>query len=306
MKTYFGEAKDFVTKKKKNAIPVAIVLALGLTFFVLGGKKADVSNVDMVKYVDLDRSVRATGQVVSNTDLDLSFHKESVVKSVRVKVGDAVVAQQILATLDQGQALSVLTQARGALLKARASYTKTLEGASNEEVALAEVVLKNAQNDLFNTRNNQKTIVANAYQALLNSTIAAFPIYQNSQTAPTITGTYVLGKEGDIKISTYQAGSGAQFNATGLVNSGGSANTTSPQPIGESGLYVQFSAASPQGDWIISIPNKKASNYLTNYNAYNSAQETEKSVVGSAESLVASKQAELNFCLLYTSDAADE
>lgn len=292
-KINFQKIKTFLLKNKKIVIPAVIALAV-VTFFIFRGSESDVASVETVKLVDLKKSVRATGQIVSETDLDLSFNKSGVVKSVKVKVGDKVYPGMVLATLDQGQAFATLSEAKGKLLGAQAKYNKTVEGYSNEEIALAEVVLKNAQVDLINKKNNQAIVVANAYKTLLNSSVAAFSTSTwESYSAPTITGTYVLGKEGDIKISTYQGGSW-YFNSSGLVNASGVASSTTPQAIGESGLYIQFASTVSQGEWIISIPNKKATTYLTNYNSYKSAIEDQNIIVSTAQSLVDQKQAELN------------
>jgi HlyD family secretion protein len=291
-KINFTEVKAFLKKRKKIVIPAAILLLIVL-FFALRPPKSNVASIETVKYTDLTKSVRATGQVISNTDLDLSFNKTSVVKSVRVNVGDVVRAGQILATLDQGQALAAVTEARGALLGAQAKYNKTVEGASGEDLALAQVALKNAQTDLENTKNNQATIVANAYRTLLNSSITAFALSSSdSQPTPSISGTYILDKEGEIKISVSQSGT---FNTSGLFNYVVTISTTTPQPIGDSGLYIQFpSSFNYQGEWVVPIPNKKASNYLTNYNAYKNALENQTSNVATAQALVDQKQAELN------------
>ncbi len=291
----FQKIKAFLLRKKKIIIPAIIAVGV-ISFFIFRPAKSNVASIERVEYADLTKSVRATGQVISNTDLDLSFNKASVVKSVKANVGDVVKSGDILATLDQGQALASLTQARGTLLGAQAKYDKTLAGASNEDIALAEVSLKNAQTDLENTKNNQATIVGNAYQALLNSTVAAFSVSSSdNQMAPTVSGTYTLGKEGEIRISVPQAGSGSYFNVSGLINYGGIFSNTTPQPIGNSGLYILFPANfSSQNDWIITIPNKKATSYLTNYNAYQNALQNQTSAAGSAQSLVDQKQAELN------------
>jgi len=293
-KLNFHQIKSLLWKKKKIVIPVVLVVIV-LSFVFFRSPKSNVINIDSVKYVDLAKSVRATGQVISNTDLDLSFNKAGFVKSIKVNVGDVVKAGQILATLDQGQAYAKLTEARGALLGAQAKYNKTLEGASNEEMAIAKVALDNAKIDLQNTKSNQDTIVSNAYQALLNSSVAAFSVSTySSESAPTITGTYILGKEGEIKISTYQGGNNSLFDTSGLVSVSGIASSTTPQPIGETGLYIQFATTSSQQKWVVSIPNTKASNYLTNYNAYQNALQTRTSAVSSAQSTVDEKQAEYN------------
>ena len=45
-------------------------------------------------------------------------------------------------------------------------------------------------------------------------------------------------------------------------------------------------------NWVIEIPNKKAPNYLTNLNAYQSALNTKDSAISSAEAFVSQRQAE--------------
>ncbi len=285
----------FLLINKKTVIFLFIILG-GISFFIFRSPESNVVNIDSVKYVDLSKSVRATGQVISNIDLDLSFNKASVVKSIKVNVGDVVKVGQILANLDQGQVFAKLTEARAGLLGAQAKYNKTLEGASGEEVALAKVALDNAKIDLENTKNNQETIVQSAYQAVLNSYIAALSTSaSDTQSAPTISGTYALGKEGEIRVSVAQGGSNGYFSAFGLLIYLGTVSNTNPQPIGNSGLYILFpSNFSSQNEWVISIPNKKATNYLTNYNAYQNALQAKTSAIGVAQSTLNQKQAEYN------------
>lgn len=290
IKPDFTKIKAFLVEKKL-LIPAGIIAVIVILIALKSGSSSDV-HTDTVRYEDLSQIVRATGQVISDTDLDLSFNAASTVSSVRVKVGDKVSKGQILATLNQGQVLASLTQARAALIGAQAKYDKILQGASNEEIALAEVALQNAKIDLENTKNNQENLVINARQALLNSSIQTSP---SSSISPTITGTYTGTTEGTIRITKYQTNGGSYFSASGLVTASGLASTTAPQPISTSGLYIQFSSTpTTEQEWTIEIPNTQASDYLTNYNAYQSAIQTKTSAVSSAQSLVDQRQAELN------------
>lgn len=287
-----------IIKKKRTwvILSVVVILILYFTFRTTDNSKNTVS--DIVKYVDLKQTVLATGQVTSNTDLDLSFSKSGVVKSVKVKVGDTVKQGQVLATLEQGSELASLTSARGALAAANARLKRTMEGASNEEIALANLSLANAKRDFDNTKISQDTLIQNSYSTLLNSTPEAVPTSGASDSiSPTISGNYALDKEGDIIINTYSTGGGSSFSVSGLVSGNGTVTTTTPQPLGNSGLYIKFPSTtnlnSNGSGWTISIPNKKASNYLTNLNAYESALKTQQSVMSSAQSLVDQRQAEL-------------
>ena len=284
-----------VLKKKRILIPLIIVLALGIFLFLRSNNNAKNTVTDFVKYTDLKQTVLATGQVVSNTDLNLSFNTNGVVKSIKVKVGDSVKAGQVLATLDQASVLASLTSARGTLAAANARYKHTLEGATSEEITLSQIALSSAKSDYENVKTQQETLVKNAYDNLLNSSPEAVPSDGTSNyIAPVISGNYNLGKEGIIKIHFYYSTGGISFNATGLTEGSSSSNSIITQPIGTSGLYLQ----SPSNnisvpDWIIEIPNKKAPNYLTNYNAYQSALKNQSSALSSAQSLIDQRQAEL-------------
>ncbi|MFA6355149.1 MAG: efflux RND transporter periplasmic adaptor subunit, partial [Candidatus Paceibacterota bacterium] len=261
IKTFF-----YTHIRRKRTWVLIVLVILAASYFIFKTPSSAINTVtDIAKLSDLKETVLATGQVVSNTDLNLSFKASGVAKSLNVKVGDKVKAGQVLATLDGGSEFSALTSARGALAGARARLKRTLEGFSNEEIALAEITL--AQ-----TKLTQETLVNNAYQNLLNSTLEAnkYPTEVNYE-SPTLSGNYSLGKEGRILISVGLNGS--SFKTTGLITVDGDVSRTTPQPIGNSGLFIEF----PTGvtlnytEWSIDIPNKNASNYLTNYNAYQSA-----------------------------------
>ena len=292
-------AKDLfinkVLKKKRILIPLILVLGLVIFFFFRNNNNAKNTVTDFVKYSDLKQTVLATGQVVSSTDLNLSFNSSGIVKSIKVKVGDKVKEGQVIATLDQASQMASLTSARGALAAANARYKRTLEGATSEEITLSEIALSNAKRDLENVKIAQQTLVNNAYDNLLNSYPEAVPENGTSDyTAPVISGNYNLGKEGIIKIKFYYSNSGTGFNVTGLTEGTGSGNFIISQPIGNSGLYLKFPSNSINvTDWVIEIPNKKASNYLTNYNAYQTALKTQASAISSAQSLVDQRTAEL-------------
>lgn len=279
---------NFIKKysKKKRAWGILIIVIIFLVYILKPASTGINIVLDTARYVDLKQTVLATGQVTSNTDLDLSFNSSGTVKSLKVKVGDTVKKGDILATIDQGSVFASLTQARGALLAAQARYKKVTEGS---EVALAQVVLDQ-------TKITEETLVKNAYQNLLNSTPEAVPENGTSDyAAPTISGTYSLGKEGNINIETYYTGANTSaFKLSGLVFGSGLVTTTIPQPIGNSGLYIKFASATDPNisKWVVSIPNKKASNYLTNYNAYQQALTHAQSSIDQKSADLALKKAQ--------------
>jgi RND family efflux transporter MFP subunit len=269
--------------------------------YKIWGPKDNSANIttDIAKIGNLKETILATGQVTSTTDLNLSFTSGGVVKSLKVKVGDKVKSGAILASLDQSNELAALTSARGAVAAAEARYKKILDGASSEEVSLARIALQNAELDYQRVKSQQEVLVANAYKNLLNSTPEALPSGGGiDYTAPTISGNYTKGVEGKIIINVFYSGNGASFNVSGVAGGSGTVTATTPQPLGDSGLFIKFPNTNMSiTQWEINIPNKKASDYVTNYNAYQSALQTQSSALGSAQSLVDQRNAELSLKL---------
>jgi multidrug efflux pump subunit AcrA (membrane-fusion protein) len=170
----------YVWQKKRIRYSVLVVLAVVLYVVFRGGSSTAGVVTDTVKRQDLIRTVLATGQVSSTTDLNLSFTTSGVVSRVAVITGQKVKKGEVLATLDQKSAYANYTSARGALLAAKANLQKTIEGVSNEEIAVAQVALDNAKKDLEVTIAQQDTLVRNAHRALLNSGLA--PVFVSGNT----------------------------------------------------------------------------------------------------------------------------
>jgi len=294
MQSKLEKIKSFVSRKQVY-IPAIIILAIVAISIFRNGENVTITKVES-NYGDLIQTVKATGQVTSVTDLNLSFKKSGVVRTVPAVVGTKVKQGQILASLSSGSESADLSRARATVALAEAKLKKIIEGATSEEVTLARVSLENAKSDLINASNIQDTLVRNAYSNLLNSNIEAVSENTNdNKIPPTVSGTYKLGREGVINLNVYNTGSGVLFSMSGLVSGTGTVSTTNPQKIGESGLYILFPSSNDMAgsSWIINIPNKKAANYLANQNAYDSALKTKDSVLSSAQSLVNQREAEL-------------
>jgi RND family efflux transporter MFP subunit len=142
-----------------------------------------------------------------------------------------------------------------------------------------------SKDNVANVTSQQNLLVKNAYANLLNSTPEAVPS-DNTENylAPIISGNYTLGQEGTIYLHFYNSSGGISFTASGLTTGTGMSNSITSQPIGNSGLYLKAASASlDTPDWVIEIPNKKATNYLTNYNAYQLALETRDKAIADAQ-----------------------
>lgn len=160
-------------KIKRNiwiiAILIVIVVIAGYFIFFRKNNTNSIQTGFAVKQ-NLEETVLSTGQVVSATDLNLSFLASGVVKKVSVKEGDKVYRGQVLAMLDQSSSLAVLISARGSLDQAQASYEKLINGASagdiqalRDAVTSAQTNLNNTYNTSLNTLNAGHTAIYNAY-----------------------------------------------------------------------------------------------------------------------------------------------
>lgn len=285
------------TKKKIiwTIIILMVVVSIAYKIFKPKDNSANIQT-DTAKKQNLKSTVLATGQVVSSTDLDLSFKTSGVVQSVNVKEGDKVNSGDVLASLGQKDALASLTSARGSLAQGKANYNKVLAGASNEDITVAQVTLDNAKANLQTTTQQQETAVKNAYSALLNTSFQAVAQTGNVGSATiTVSGTYTGSDQGMYKITIYSTGLGQKFQATGLESGDGDVKST-PIALGVKGLYLQFSGTAYNSDtWTISVPNTLASSYVTNYNSYQAALKTKDSGISTAENTVAAAQAALDF-----------
>lgn len=289
-----------VLNKPARVIPATAILAILAAIYIY-------NHVGIAPTVAIENIETKTASIFGGyrdgDEVNLAFPKGGRVNTVNVKVGDAVKKGDVLASLDAIDAQGMVNQARGALAVAQANYDKTLSGATGADIDVLKAALDRAQSNYDKTKETQEVIVKNAYFNLLNSTIQAYPSDGTSdETAPVISGTYNLGKEGAIDLEFFHStgGSGVAFRATGLTTGTGQVNLINEQPIGDSGLYVKFkdSMQIQRPNWTISIPNKKAPNYLANYNAYQSALRVRDQMVADAsaaleqaKTVLAAKQA---------------
>ncbi len=293
--------KPFTPKRIVWSIIFLVIIAV-ISIFIFRPKQPKNIQTEMVKRQDLQQTVLATGQVASSLDVNLSFPSSGAVRKINVKEGDHVKSGQVLAILDQATLRANLTSALGTLAQAQANYEKILNGSTNTQIAISEaavqaarVALDNAERAYNQTKTQQDTIVQNAYKTLLNSGLTATPSISNVNSSnPTISGIYTEKTQGQYKIKLYTAG-GLRYSLSGLEMGDGPINTSGPVPLGTHGLYIQFPSniAGDTDSWTIDIPNTRASTYLTNLNAYQTAQEAESQALVTAQNTIDSAKASL-------------
>lgn len=271
---------------RTQKIILGCIVALALFFGISKSNQADMGVTELVKRTSLARTVLASGTVISKTDLALSFQTTQIVQSITVSVGDTVKKGQILATLSNASEQAAVKSARGGLLAAQARYKKILEGASSEDVALAEVALKNAQND-----KGPQT----AKQKLYSTGLVAKPFDSlSAPNAPIVSGTYT-GEKGQYTITfdvNEPRGKIARFS--GIESGDIFVSSTVPQSLGTKGLYIMFPAtfsAVNSMQWTISIPNTESIEYPAVAAAYQQALDSYTASVNTAQAQLAVKRA---------------
>jgi HlyD family secretion protein len=252
----------YISTHKKTSIflGIVIILILYLVIHALTKSKAPTAYVlGTATNGTVISTVTGTGQVSNTSTLDINPQVSGTLTSVRVNAGDSVSKGQVLFTIQATDAAQAVQTAQ-------------------DNLAAAKLDLESTETSINDTTTNDSTAVTNAYNTLLSSGLTAQPADQNTSDyqQPTISGNYLLGKEGTITITTYNSQGGISFQSSGLVSSTGLTNSVTPQPIGNSGLYILFPDKIIGGlTWNIAIPNTGSPNYISNETAYNNAVQTQ-------------------------------
>ncbi len=194
-------------KRKRNlwiiAI-VAVVIVIGIFIFTRSKSSSSIQTGTVTKQ-NLQETVLSTGQVVSGTDLNLSFQSSGVVNRVSVVEGDNVAQGQVLASLSDASALASLTSAQGSLEEAQANYEKLLDGATTQSVQTSQDSVNSAKQNLANAYSSAVDTLSDASTSIYNAYNVAQVIQKNYFTTSDSEGIQVQNSENDLK-SSMQAG----------------------------------------------------------------------------------------------------
>lgn len=248
--------RQYIVSHKKRSILVLIILVVGVYYY----KKTHTTTIPSYILASVEKgtivsSVSGTGQISSSNEIALKPEVSGTLTQILVSAGSRVKKGQTIAYIDSVDARK---NVRDAEISLRA----------------AQLDLKKTETESNNTLSDQETVVVNAYNDYLNSKPEAITEDQSSSYKNlTISGNYTLGKEGVISLTTYPSSGGVSFKISGLATGAGMVNSSTPQPIGDTGLYILFPDNNPplQDTWNITLPNPRASNYLANKNTYEAA-----------------------------------
>ena len=278
-------------------IAISLVIAGGVGTYV----HYRVNRAPALQYVKATAGTIAVGGDTGTNEahLTLGFLSGGKIQTVAAKVGATVHAGDTLATLDPGNTAGALTEAKAALAAATASYQKLLNGATGPTIDATKTAVNTATVNLKQVTAAQDLLVQHAYSALLNVSPTAYSNDPSNieDTPPTISGSYTLDRAGTIYVHTYSSGSlsGLSFDTTGLATTTKSAMATTPQPIGNTGLFIQFgNNAKPNRTWLITLPNTQADGYVAALNAYQSAKQTHDQAIAAAQAALDQANANLS------------
>ena len=280
--------KQYLTFSKRNLfIWGGIALVLIIVGYLIFRSKNPAEETITVKLGNFENLVSVSGKVVASDNVDLGFKTGGRVEHINFLVGQTVKKGQAIANLDSADV-------KGSLDVAQANYNKVLNGATSTDIDVAKASVASAQTALDQTKLQQDTLVKNAKKNLLNSGFVVTTTDNlSNQNPPVITGTYLLGTEGQIIITPYASSGGTSFKTTGLIETTGMESIEVPQPIGNTGLYIKFSNLYDRTVWTLNIPNTESPSYTQNLNAYQAALATETQMVANATALLTQAQSAL-------------
>lgn len=281
-------------------VGVFIILSI-----LTGGEKIEEEKIIATRQT-IEKTVYATGNVVSATDIDLTFEVGGTVSEILVAEGETVTVGQPIIRLDQAKLLSELNQARADLAREQSAASQT-NTSNKSEAEIAQLELDAARRSLQETKDTYDTIVENTLRSLLSVDLEAIPEDGDADSeAPTITGTYTDTKEGYYRVDVYRSNyeSGASFRVSGLETEAlGTVTVNNPSLMGTRGLYIQFPENFDNDeDWIIDVPNTRSATYTTRLGAYTEAIRSRDLEVKAKEDAL--KQAEANLILVQSETGA--
>lgn len=283
-------AKTYVLAHKKLSILALVLLGVGAYFLFKSDAVAEVRYVTTtVTKETIVSSITGSGQIEASNQIDLKARSSGEITYVGVKPGDVVKKGKTLFSLDARDAARTVRNAETDLETAQLELEKFTKTPDSVDVLEIKTAIANAEK----TKADADKSVKDAYKNLLNSSIAAVSTDTSSnQSAPTISGSYTKGVDVKILISVYDASDGGYFSASsipaGIVSGTGIISATVPQPIGDSGLYIKFASTQvTQPTWTITLPNKSASNYDSNYTAYQNALTSKDKTIADADLVIA-------------------
>lgn len=161
-----------MSKKTKIILGIVLVLIVLILIPILK-PKAPTYELGNVSRGDVIQEVTANGTVESTNEIDLKFQTPGTIDKILTKVGDSVKKGAYLVNLDSGTVYSQYLQAQASYNQAKAKLDQLLAGASDEEINVADQVLKNSQTSLNDAKAKAENDLNQDYSSALVYLIGA-------------------------------------------------------------------------------------------------------------------------------------
>lgn len=305
--------------KKHKIILICIIGAVIFGFWYLYSREGN--SEENVQYItaqvttgNIVSTISGTGQITESNTINITPKTSATVSKVVVAEGDVVAEGAVLIQLDQTTAYANLVQAQANLDSAQESYNEVIDGTASEDVKIAQLKVDSAQTSLDNAKTDyddtvdqQQTAVDNAYRTLLNSGISGTASAtmkaagNNSSTASiVITGTYTGSAEGQYKLtlSTTDTEDEYTYTVSGLEPVTGTVTAGRTKKLGSDGLYFTISddegsTVKNNSTWNLTLPDTRSSNYLANYNNYQTALQSQTKSINQAANSIETAESNL-------------
>lgn len=165
--------------KKVIFIILGAILVIGLSLYLFVGKdrleeKSIMSTYSFinVEKADVTQSVNIDGIVASKQGVDLRFQANGVIEEINYKIGDKVSKGDIIATLNSNDQEIFVKQGEASLSQANANLNLRIAGSSDEDLAIYQSRVDNAERILESTINSAHDDVKNAEARVASAQVA--------------------------------------------------------------------------------------------------------------------------------------
>lgn len=278
---------SFSRKTGKMILYVAGCVGVTVLLVLFINNKPPVYETVTVSKKTITAEVSVSGTTEAPAVIDLRFNQSGRIAKFDAKIGQAVNAGDVLARLDTAQLDAQIAEMYASVQIQKAKLEQLVAGNTSEEILLAQTKLDQG-------KRTQATLVKNAYQTLLNSSLAAtYDGTREGLDSPIITGTYTCGREGSYKLETYASRDGISIRYSGLESGTVTINNIE-RPLGSCGLFVSLPTTKELKSgqvYYVNLPNKAGTTYNVNYSAYTQALANEKSTIEQLEAELVLKKA---------------
>lgn len=235
---------------------ILLVIIVGIFFFWKSNKSYETVGVQQG---DVIQEIFASGKVEASSTINLHFKNSGQLAVLNAKIGSRVSSGKLLASQDTSELDAQVREMQAGINLQKAKLAQLLSGASEEDVELAEIKLENARRKLYS-----------------DDLVATSDDDTRRDIVPIITGIYNGTQEGSYKLFFKDFNDLSNRNIISFIGleKGMAEKDDLPQKFGTKGLFISFPEDSYQFDdrWVVDIPNKSGVNFVSNLNAYNSAQ----------------------------------